>query len=124
MSGATASVHRAATLAFSDLGAGVGRHVRHGEGFSQIRVRLDAGAVLPAHEHVHEQYTVVLAGSLRYRIAAGLPEEYTVDLEAGDGVWLPSMMPHEAEALTDAETLEIFVPGRFDLAESPVEKQR
>jgi quercetin dioxygenase-like cupin family protein len=119
MTGQENLVHRSADLVFEDLGGGVQRHVRHGDGFSQLRVRLAEGAVLPAHQHSNEQYTFVVSGVIRYRMAAGQPDEYLVDLEAGDGVWLPSMHPHEAVALTQVETLELFVPGRPEMAESP-----
>jgi quercetin dioxygenase-like cupin family protein len=113
-------LHRAAELPFEDLGSGVRRHVAHGGEFTQLRVRLAEGAVLPTHEHVHEQYTLVISGALRYRMAAGLPEEHLIELRAGDGVFIPSMVPHEAVALDETETLEIFVPGRPDFTASPL----
>jgi len=111
MSTSTGELHRAGDLVFDDLGGGVHRHAWQGDGLGQVRLRLDAGAVLATHTHPEEQYTLVLSGSVRYRMAVGRDDEYAVELHAGDGIRVPSMLPHEAHALTAARTVETFVPG-------------
>jgi quercetin dioxygenase-like cupin family protein len=92
---------------------GVQRHVSHADGFTVLRLRFAAGAVLPRHEHEHEQYIHVATGKLAVTLGAG--ESSTVTLEAGDAVRLPAWLPHETRAVTDAETLEVFSPARGDL---------
>jgi quercetin dioxygenase-like cupin family protein len=93
---------------------GVQRHVSQGDGFTVLRLRFAAGAVLPRHEHEHEQYIHVVTGALSVTVGATEPE--TVTLGAGDAVRLPAWLPHETRAVTDAETLEVFSPRRADLS--------
>lgn len=110
-------VYRANGLVYEDLGAGVRRHIRHGHGFTQVRLKLQQGAVLPLHRHPEEQYTHVITGRMDYTMADG---RRSVTLEAGDGIWFPPMVAHGATALEPSETFEVFVPGRPELGESPL----
>ena len=71
--------------------------------------RLDAGAVVPSHEHFHEQVATVLEGRLRFVVGT---EEYVV--EAGESVIVPSGVSHRVEALTDSLVLDVFAPVRDD----------
>jgi quercetin dioxygenase-like cupin family protein len=110
MSEKPTAVHRRSDLQFTEVGAGIQRCAWQGDGFAQVRLIMSAGAVLPRHEHPEAQYTFVTAGALRFTTWPTQEEERTVDLGPGDGVWIPPLVPHEATALVEAETVESFVP--------------
>jgi quercetin dioxygenase-like cupin family protein len=79
------------------------------------QVYLDKGAIVPWHSHENEQLTWVLEGSLKFWIG----KEGTVDLEevvvaAGDVLFIPSNVPHKAEALADTLDVDVFSPPRQD----------
>jgi quercetin dioxygenase-like cupin family protein len=93
---------------------GIDRQVVHITGATLLRLAMDAGTVLPRHEHPHEQVTTVLAG----RLAITLDDEASggvVEVGAGESVTLPGGLAHAARALTDVVALELFVPARDDL---------
>jgi len=69
-----------------------------------------AGAKVPPHQHVNEQVSYVLEGSLKFRIGN---EEQVVS--AGQVVHIPSNAEHEVEVLEKgASVLDIFSPIRQD----------
>jgi quercetin dioxygenase-like cupin family protein len=92
---------------------GIERQVVHGDGFTALRLRLAAGAVLPRHAHLHEQCTTPLGGRLAIDVAG-----QTIEVGPGESLVIPGQVPHEARALTDVLALEIFVPAREDLPAS------
>ncbi|HNP70441.1 MAG TPA: cupin domain-containing protein [Kouleothrix sp.] len=90
---------------------GIRRHtIASGAGLMHMQVRLDAGAVMPVHQHPHEQTTYVLSGRLRFRLG-----EETHELAAGDVLLIPSNTPHGVDALEDTLVLDTFSPPREDL---------
>ncbi|MDQ1730233.1 MAG: hypothetical protein QOK10_392 [Pseudonocardiales bacterium] len=112
--GPDALVDRGSDEPYPQALPGVQRHVSQADGFTVLRLRFAVGSVLPRHEHEHEQYIHVVAGSLA--VTLGGSEPGTVTLQAGDAVRLPAWLPHETRAITDAETIEIFAPRRDDLS--------
>jgi quercetin dioxygenase-like cupin family protein len=70
------------------------------------------GAVVPWHQHENEQFTYVLQGLLRLRIGVNPTQEVT--LAAGEVVYIPANVPHEAEALEATVSLDVFSPPRQD----------
>jgi len=70
-------------------------------------IRLVKGAVVPTHQHVHEQTSYVISGKLRYTV-----EEESHVLEAGNAVMLASNVPHSAEAVEDTLIIDVFSPLR------------
>ena len=81
----------------------------HSENMTFSFVRIEKGAKLPQHHHLHEQVTILQKGKL------GL----TVDgenhiLEPGSILHIPSNSVHSGVALTDCEALDVFHPVRED----------
>jgi quercetin dioxygenase-like cupin family protein len=87
-----------------------GIHARmvHGDEMTLGIVELDPGAVAPEHAHPHEQFGVVLEGSVRFRVG-----DETKELGAGDLYVIPGHVPHEAEAGSEGTVLiDVFTPIR------------
>ncbi len=70
---------------------------------------VDAGSVLPEHQHPHEQVVNMLDGVLEI-VLAGVAHR----LSAGDLLVIPSGVPHSGRAVTDARVLDVFSPVRED----------
>ena len=71
--------------------------------------RVEKGAELPLHSHIHEQVTNVLEG--KFEMTVG---KETSICENGKVVAIPSNVPHSGKALTDCIILDIFQPARED----------
>jgi len=73
-------------------------------------VELAAGAVVPEHQHAHEQLGICLQGSITFRVGVERRE-----LGPG-GTWrIPSNVPHDAVAgAAGAVVVDIFSPVRAD----------
>ena len=92
---------------------GVEMRPMFGEGFLTCWVKLDAGAGVSEHAHVHEQIGVVTSGSLSVTVAGE-----TRTLGAGEAYLVGPNVPHAAVAGPDgAELVETFVPVREDFRE-------
>ena len=71
--------------------------------------RLEAGAVLPVHDHPQEQTGCLVAGRLRLTIG-----DETRDMSPGDAWSIPGGVAHGGVALEDAAAVEVFSPVRKD----------
>ncbi len=87
----------------------IGRQLVDTQNMTIARIILEQGAVVPRHEHTHEQVATVLEGRLRFVVG---DEEATV--RAGESVFIASGVPHEVEALVDSIVLDVFSPVRDD----------
>ncbi len=70
-----------------------------------LRLRIKKGAIVPEHNHLDEQVTILTSGSLRFEMDG---KEFV--LGAGDVLRIPSDVPHSAEALQDSISTELFLP--------------
>ncbi len=78
-------------------------------------VYLKKGAIVPTHQHENEQLTYILEGALRFWIgAADAPDRHELDVGAGEVLYIPSNVPHEALALEDTFDVDVFNPPRQD----------
>ncbi len=81
----------------------------HGGATLLTEFRLEAGAVLPVHDHPQEQTGYLVAGRLRLTVG-----HETRDMSAGDSWSVPGGVPHGGVALEDAVAVEVFSPVRED----------
>ena len=81
----------------------------HSQSMTIAHWNIKAGSAAPVHTHIHEQTVSVISGQL----------EFTIDGESkilgpGQGVVIPSMVPHGAKAVTDCYIIDTFSPVRED----------
>lgn len=88
------------------------RKLVHGPRMMIAHVFLDEGAVVPRHAHENEQITYILSGALHFKLGENL--EHEVIVRAGEVLYIPSNLPHEAVALEDTLDVDIFDPPRQD----------
>jgi quercetin dioxygenase-like cupin family protein len=90
----------------------LGRRLITGDRMMLAHVYLKAGCLVPMHQHENEQLTYVLEGALEFTLGADRSE--TVVVRAGEVLYLPSNLPHEAVALEDTLDVDVFSPPRQD----------
>ena len=81
----------------------------YGEKTLFAEFRMDAGAVLPEHAHIHEQTGYLTEGKIRLTIG-----EQIFEVEKGDSWCIPGNTKHSAEILKDSAAIEVFSPVRED----------
>lgn len=81
----------------------------HTDELTIAHISIEAGSLLPEHQHLHEQVTNILEGTLRMTV-----DGETMDCTAGTVVTIPGDTPHSARALTDCTVIDIFRPVRED----------
>jgi quercetin dioxygenase-like cupin family protein len=93
----------------------IGRRLFTGERMMLAQVYLDKGAIVPWHSHENEQLTWVLEGALRFWVGKeGTADVKEMVIGAGDVLFIPSNVPHKAEALEDTLDVDVFSPPRQD----------
>lgn len=93
----------------------IARRLFTGERMMLAQVYLDKGAIVPWHSHENEQLTWVLEGALRFWLGnEGSPHMKEMVIGAGDVLYIPSNVPHKAEALEDTLDVDVFSPPRQD----------
>ena len=85
------------------------RQVIHGETLTAARVFIKKGYVVPMHNHVNEQLSLIEEGSLKFIL-----EGKEVVVGAGQLLLIPPNVPHSAEALEDTVGIDFFTPVRED----------
>ena len=85
----------------------------HGENLMLSYLEMDEGAVVPLHDHPHEQGGMLLQGKIELTIG----DESRV-VEPGAMFIIPPNTPHKAVAVDGpAVVLDVFSPVREDYAE-------
>ncbi|MSR20772.1 MAG: cupin domain-containing protein [Gemmatimonadetes bacterium] len=93
----------------------IARRLFTGQRMMLAQVYLDKGAIVPWHSHENEQLTWVLEGALRFWVGQeGSADMKDVVVAAGDVLYIPSNVPHKAEALEDTLDVDVFSPPRED----------
>ena len=103
----TFRLHRWDEIAHDKVTEMVSRRVVSGERVMLAQVYLKRGALVPLHAHESEQMTWVLEGALRMMVGG---DEVTV--RVGEVAHIPSGVKHQAEALDDTLSLDVFSPIR------------
>jgi quercetin dioxygenase-like cupin family protein len=88
------------------------RRLITGERMMLAHVYLKKGCIVPKHSHENEQLTYILEGALKFKLGEDQSEEMV--LRAGEVLYLPSNLPHMAEALEDTLDVDVFSPPRAD----------
>ena len=88
------------------------RRLIWGERMMIAQVMLAEGCIVPKHAHDNEQITYILRGALRFWIGEDGEEELVV--RAGEVLYIPSNVPHKAEALEETLDVDVFSPPRQD----------
>jgi len=93
----------------------IARRVFTGERMMLAHVYLDKGAIVPKHSHENEQLTWIVEGALRFWIGNEGEDGYEERVvSAGEVMYIPSNVPHRAEALEDTFDVDVFSPPRQD----------
>ncbi len=85
------------------------RQMLSGQSATIARILLRRGAVVPRHSHVSEQFSLILSGALKF-----IFDDQERVVRAGEIVFIPSNVPHAAEALEDTVDIDFFAPRRED----------
>jgi quercetin dioxygenase-like cupin family protein len=109
---AQTSLFRWNDMPLEELSPTISRKLVTGERMMLAHVYLKKGALVPKHQHENEQLAYILEGALHFRIGDDLSEEVTV--RAGEVLYIPSHVPHEATALEDTLDVDVFSPPRAD----------
>jgi quercetin dioxygenase-like cupin family protein len=88
---------------------GVSGHYAHGDRTTVGEVILDPGAVVPMHQHPHEQVSYVVAGKLEFTVGKDVHV-----MEPGACLMIPGGAPHGCRAITPCKVIDIFAPVRED----------
>ena len=72
-------------------------------------VRLEKDAVIPPHNHSHEQTGYLVSGHLRF-----LVNGETIDAKPGDSWSIAGDVEHSATAIKETVVVEVFSPVRED----------
>ncbi|HCM96122.1 MAG: cupin [Chloroflexi bacterium GWB2_49_20] len=81
----------------------------HGEKTLLTNIKLTKGAVIPPHQHPHEQTGFLITGCLDFIIDG---EHFIA--EPGDSWGILGNVSHGVEALEDSSVVEAFAPVRED----------
>jgi len=120
MTGRAATSHQAwnwSTIPTERLSDGIVRQMIHGDTLMICRLTLAPGTVTQAHEHVHEQMTMVEKG--RVRFVLGADEKV---FGPGDVLLFPTGFWHGATMLDEEVVLiDVFSPIRHDFLAAKVD---
>lgn len=88
---------------------GIVGKIIHTDAMSMSFFEISKDAVLPEHDHMHEQTSYVQEGKFEFTV-----DGITKIISAGDYINIAPNTPHSAKALTDCKIIDVFVPCRED----------
>ncbi len=94
-------------LPFNPLNEKVSSRFMAGEHLMYVEHRAKKGHIAVNDQHVNEQLSLIVSGSLR--VATG-GKVYL--LKPGDAILIPSNVVHTVEVLEDSVVIEVFSPPR------------
>jgi quercetin dioxygenase-like cupin family protein len=100
-------------VAAVEMGPGlVRRAIACGDRMLLVEVAVAAGAVVPQHNHPHEQVGYVARGRFEFTLGDSTDPVSRKTLVAGDGYAIPGGLPHSVLALEDSVAVDVFSPVR------------
>lgn len=87
----------------------ISRNMVSGQDGTLARVIIARGGIVPRHSHRSEQYTMILAGALKFIFDDG-----ELVVRPGQVLLIPAHVPHAAVALEDTVDIDFFAPRRED----------
>ena len=79
----------------------------HGDQLTWAFWTVEKGAVVPEHQHPHEQSMHVVEGDFEFTLNGE-----TKICKPGDIVHIPSNLPHSGKAITPCKLMDVFSPAR------------
>lgn len=79
----------------------------HGNQLTWAFWTVEKGAVVPEHQHLHEQIMHVVEGDFEFTL-----DGETKICKPGDIVHIPSNLPHSGKAITPCKLMDVFSPAR------------
>ena len=79
----------------------------HGNQLTWAFWTVEKGAVVPEHQHSHEQIMHVVEGDFEFTL-----DGETKICKQGDIVHIPSNLPHSGKAITPCKLMDVFSPAR------------
>ena len=79
----------------------------HGNQLTWAFWTVEKGAVVPKHQHLHEQIMHVVEGDFEFTL-----DGETKICKPGDIVHIPSNLPHSGKAITPCKLMDVFSPAR------------
>ena len=108
---AEAKVYRFPELPADNPMALLERRRIHGDRITVAQIRLEKGCRVPLHHHENEQFSIVMAGRLRFSLGdEGSPQRREIVLLPGEVLHLPANVPHAAFAEEETLVLDLFSP--------------
>ncbi len=95
------------TITSKEIMPGYHGKLVHTKNMSLVFWDVKKDAVVPEHQHVHEQIMHVLEGEFQFTLN-GVTKVYS----AGDIVPIQSNVPHGGKALTPCKLMDVFSPAR------------
>jgi unsaturated pyranuronate lyase len=109
MSVSTVTHHRWTDVAPEQINASIVRRYITAERVTIARFELKRGGVVPLHAHENEQVSIVLDGTLRFKI-----DGREIVVKGGEVMQIPPNVPHEVEVIEDTIVVDVFNPIRQD----------
>ena len=102
-------LHDFSAIPVKEIAPGVrGRYV-HSQRVTQGMIDIAQGAVVPDHAHPHEQWTMVMSGSLDLTVSGTLHR-----LTPGQVLYIAPNERHSAVATVACQVFDVFHPVRED----------
>ena len=95
------------TLPSKELMPGYHGKMVHGNQLTWAFWTVEKGAVVPEHQHPHEQIMHVVEGDFEFTL-----DGETKICKPGDIVNIPSNLPHSGKAITPCKLMDVFSPVR------------
>lgn len=95
------------TLPSKELMPGYHGKMVHGNQLTWAFWTVEKGAVVPEHQHPHEQIMHVVEGDFEFTL-----DGETKICKPGDIVHIPSNLPHSGKAITPCKLIDVFSPVR------------